>query len=615
MKYFFLMGSTHVLTWVIIAGSAFCRSPQRAQCREQIEAYLNRFEQQGFSGAVLVAKDGDILISKGYGLSNRDLKTPVTEATVFTIGSITKQFTAAAILKLQMMGKLNVNDRLSLYIENVPNDKQHITIHHLLTHTAGFPGAIGDDFDPVDADDFISLAMTTPLMYPPGSTYAYSNVGYSLLGIIVETVSGMSYEHFLHESLFAPAGMASTGYAIPRWKPEMLAHGYRGDTDWGTLRDHPWTDNGPGWHLRANGGILSTVMDMYRWHLALNDNRILSDSMKAMMFTPHVREGKDADSFYGYGWALFETDWNTRLIAHNGGNTIFAADFHRYVDDNVVIIALSNTANKTAITASEFIARIVFNRPYSLPLAEPIPLDEKKLKDSEIGRRALELVKSMGEDMDRASRFVHRNFTPEKIAQAGERLIRFMRQKDGELGRINLYRAMQTGERTIELTVQSRDSQMWWLLTLEFDTRQPHYITGIYVDHTPPPTGTDSNENGTSSEWGLPHSETGGRASALLDALKSGTPEGIRNFVTTQLTPDCLLEPAAKDASAFLMKWHKTIGSPLLRGAMKTGPYSARLHVESGNSNTSFIIRFWLDAERPHRIRRMVIESMEQRGW
>ena len=184
-----------------------------------------------------------------------------------------------------------------------------------------------------------------------------------------------------------------------------------------------------------------------------------------------------------------DTPWKTRLIAHNGGNSIFAADFHRYVDDDVVLFVASNTAGKTAFKAAEFIARIVFDQPYSLPLDDPLDLDERRLGQTEMGRRSLELVRTLGDTDESVRTFVQAHFTSEKIQASGARLTRFMSQRDGELGRVTFYRALQTGERTIELTVQSVESQKWWRLTLEFAEPSPHLILTIFVDHTRSPHG------------------------------------------------------------------------------------------------------------------------------
>ncbi len=334
----------------------------------QLDDYMTRLEGVGFSGAIIVVSDGEILLRKGYGLADRELKRPVLPSTVFTIGSITKQFTGAAILKLEMMGRLSTDDLITKYFETVPADKAGITLHHLLTHTAGFPGAIGDDFDPeATAERFMTLAMESELLFEPGQRYEYSNVGFSILGIIVEKVSGQSYEEFLQEYLFEPAGMTRTGYMLPEYTDGELAVGYRGNRRWGSVIRQQMLDDGPGWHLRANGGIHSTVGDMYRWHKALEGNEILSEDAKRKYYTPYADEG-GGQSYYGYGWSIVPDYMGRRLITHNGGNGIFSADFRRFVDGNVVIFIASNLSEFAPVDyVSRDISRLLFGSPCNQP--------------------------------------------------------------------------------------------------------------------------------------------------------------------------------------------------------------------------------------------------------
>ena len=331
----------------------------------RIDSFLLASTDAGFNGSVLVLRDSAVLLDKGYGLRDREQKLPNTPTTVHAIGSITKQFTAACILKLQEEGKLKVTDRMSSYLEGVPRDKSEITLHQLLTHSAGFPDAIGDDKDPIDGGDFTKLAMATPLEFKPGTAYNYSNVGYSLLGIIVEQVSGMAYERFLHDSLLAPAGLARTGYRIPDWSKEQLAIGYQKDgVRWGTMLDQPTVNDGPGWHLRGNGGILSTTHDMAAWVDALRTNKVLSKASTDAMWTPHMEEGEGAGSFYGYGWALFKTRRGTRLITHNGGNGIQFADVLWFADEGVTVVLMSNANKRGMQDIAWEIGRMVFDPAY-----------------------------------------------------------------------------------------------------------------------------------------------------------------------------------------------------------------------------------------------------------
>lgn len=307
---------------------------------KKIDDYLKRSVPFGFSGAVLVAQDDKVVLLNGYGLANRERRILVTVDTVFYIGSITKQFTAAAVLKLEMQGKLRVTDTLDKFFKDVPADKKGITVHQLLTQSSG----LGDTEDkygsPVQKEGQLRRIMEVKLDFEPGKDYSYSNAGYSLLGIIVENVSGQSYEKYLHENLFKPSGMLKTGYRIPAWEKDKVAHGYSDDVDKGSPLNRPWMEDGPSWAIRGAGGMLSTLGDLYRWHLALEKDDILSAGAKRKIFLPHVK--MDSNSFYGYGWSLQKTPRGTSLIEHNGSDGIFFADFRRYADENVVVIGVTN---------------------------------------------------------------------------------------------------------------------------------------------------------------------------------------------------------------------------------------------------------------------------------
>lgn len=313
-----------------------------SEISEKLEMSLQQFAEQGWSGSALVASKGAVLLNKGYGLADRESKRAQTHETVFSIGSITKQFTAAGVLKCEELGLLSLSDPLTRFFVDVPADKEQITIHQMLTHSAGFAGAIGDDYENIDAEAFATLAFGTPLEFHPGQGYHYSNVGYTLLGIIITKVSGEGFESFLHEHFWKPLGMTQTGYQIPGHKPEALAVGYRDGTRWGTALDRPWAADGPGWHLRANGGILSTTGDMYKWYVALRDNVVLNAASVENLFTPHVAEGPQQMSFYGYGWTI-QPLGDKRVIWHNGGNGVYNANMSFIPKDDICIIVSSNS--------------------------------------------------------------------------------------------------------------------------------------------------------------------------------------------------------------------------------------------------------------------------------
>lgn len=346
--------------FLLLASNADAKAAQKLNTR--LDGYLQTLAQEGFTGVVLVAQDGEIVFENAYGMAHREKKTPVTTDMVFTTGSITKQFTAAAILQLETGKRLSVDAPITKYFEGVPADKQGITLHHLLTHSAGFPGGIGRDPEPIGRDDYVRKAFKTKLDFAPGERYEYSNVGYSLLAAIIEKVTGSSYEQYLRDNLFLPAGMKETGYVLTDWPDERLAHGYRDDKYWGTVPDRVFSDNGPGWNLVGNGGIHSTARDMYRWHQALLGDAILSAAAKEKMYTRHVDEG--GGSWYGYGWVILPTSRGTRLITHNGGNMVFFADFLRFLDDDIVIYLASSAGGRQREDAAYVLARMIIDPSY-----------------------------------------------------------------------------------------------------------------------------------------------------------------------------------------------------------------------------------------------------------
>jgi CubicO group peptidase (beta-lactamase class C family) len=345
---------------------------QSAKTTQKIETYLNELEKVGFSGTVLVELNGRKAISKGFGYRNVDQKLKNTPQTIFDIGSITKQFTAAAILKLEMQGKLNTDDKISRYFANVPQDKSAITIHDLLRHSSGLPSVVGGDFDKISEGEFIEKVFKTPLKFESGTRFSYSNVGYSLLGLIIEKVSGESYEEFLYKNLWKPARMEMTGYTRPKFDKNLIADGYKNEELWGNPTEKAWNGNAPYWHLKANGGILSTAEDLYEWNLALRSDEILSTEAKVKYYRPKLRAGENDNPYYAYGWDVFKTKRNTFLARHNGTNRIFYADFYRYLDEKITIISLSNKAHENFTRANLEISKIIFDSSFKpiIPIAD-----------------------------------------------------------------------------------------------------------------------------------------------------------------------------------------------------------------------------------------------------
>ncbi len=327
---------------------------------DKISSYLDWEEQNGFSGIISIKIKDQPIFSRTFGYANKEKQIPISNQTVFDIGSLTKQFTASGILKLEIEGKLSVEDTLGKFFPDIPEDKRSINLHQLLTHTSGLIKSVGNDYKRTNKSDFLNSLFSSELISDPGTSYQYSHAGYSLLGAVIEKVSGMTYEEYLNEKLFKPAGMEHTGYVIPLWEEGNVANGYRKCEDWGKPMDMPWSTDGPYWNLKANGGMISSSSDLMSWMKAMEGTRILSEAEKEKLFFPHVKEGKKANSYYSYGWVILKSSRDTKVIAHNGGNRRFYTDLINYKTEEVTILLLSNVDKPGNDNISWELAKIIF---------------------------------------------------------------------------------------------------------------------------------------------------------------------------------------------------------------------------------------------------------------
>ena len=228
----------------------------------------------------------------------------MTGNSVIQIGSNTKDFTVVSILQLEERRRLSLDDSIPKYFANVPPDKRGITIRQLLLHRVGFNQHLGADWDIVSRDEEIRHALSSPLLFGPGADRAYSNIGYSLLAAVIEKVSGMPYDEYARDNILKPVGLHDTGLLLPHFDPARVAHGYRDGRDAGTFLQRPHAPDGPYWNLRGNGGMLSTVSDMYRFYRALmTDGPLLKPATRDLFFhpdQPEVLAGSDMTFFFFY---------------------------------------------------------------------------------------------------------------------------------------------------------------------------------------------------------------------------------------------------------------------------------------------------------------------------
>jgi len=334
-----------------------------------------------FSGSVLIAKDGKVLVEKGYGLANRELEVPNTPLTKFRLGSITKQFTSMSILLLEERGKLATGDSICKYLDLCPAAWQPVTIFHLLTHTSGIPSYTGLAGFPASRghhktkEEVVAAFRDLPLEFLPGERFSYDNSGYFLLGLIVEKASGQDYADFLRINIFEPLGMKDSGYDVTSVILPRRAAGYSRNGE--SVANASFIDMGQPF---AAGSLYSTVEDLYKWDQALEARKLLSAASYEKMWTPFK-------SNYAFGWGI--PPGPRKTITHGGGIDGFSTDIARYPDDKAVVIILSNLESAGASRMGRDLAAILFGQPYQIPQVRVVAKVDPALYDAYAGKYQL----------------------------------------------------------------------------------------------------------------------------------------------------------------------------------------------------------------------------------
>jgi CubicO group peptidase (beta-lactamase class C family) len=336
-----------------------------------------------FSGVVLVARSGVPLFRAAYGLANRAFDVANSPETKFRLGSVTKQFTAEAILLLASRGQLQLDDPVGRYLSNWPPGWSALTVRHLLTHTAGLPrltsawplqdvSALGWSVLPTKPQSILDLATAAeraqPLDFTPGENFAYSNIGYVLLGEIVERVSGRPFGVFMQQEVLQPLGMIHTGVEDPRAIEPLLATGY--ERTGTAFTEAGYVD------LRLVGGagaLYSTVDDLLRWDQGLASGRLLPAAVQEAMFTP-------ARSDYAMGWWI-QRQLGRAVQWHRGTVQGFQAFVLRYPSESLFVAVLSNTQGTPVKAIGNELASLALGEPYETPRAHrPARLDTAALE-------------------------------------------------------------------------------------------------------------------------------------------------------------------------------------------------------------------------------------------
>jgi CubicO group peptidase (beta-lactamase class C family) len=326
-----------------------------------IDGLYNFLNGKAASGiAVLVSKDGNVLYKKGFGYADIEKKELIKPDTKFRIGSITKQFTAAAILKLQEEGKISVTDKLSKFLPGFPRADE-VSIHHLLTHTSGIHSYTGKPefldrvVSPVTEEELIAFFKNDPYDFSPGEKWLYNNSAFFLLGHIIGKITRKPYGTYLKETFFDPLGMTNTGVHSATLNLQNEAKGY--------TKENGQYKPALNWDMSWAGGagaLYSTVEDLYKWNEALFSGKVLQEASTKAAFTPVVlNNGKKPDYVsYGYGWG-FGSYRDQDIIEHGGGLHGFISQLVRYPEENITIVLLTNITPTEVSIASSTIAEFL----------------------------------------------------------------------------------------------------------------------------------------------------------------------------------------------------------------------------------------------------------------
>lgn len=327
----------------------------------KINEYLDDYTKLWpFSGTVVVATEVGIIFNKSYGMASIEHGAPNTSETKYKIASLTKQITCMGVMILKERGFLNTYDSLKEFFPDYPELDERITIHHLMTHTSG----LCSEFSVVDPHlilgkrlythkEVFDLFKDVPLEFEPGEGWSYCYFGYYLLGVIIERISGKSYIKFLKDNIFKPLGMNNTGFDDYIEILTSKASGYYVSSERLVCCEIDTMS------AFSAGAIYSTASDMMIWDQALYGEKLVSKNTMKEIFTPYKED-------YGYGWVV-DKNLNRKRVRHSGGGSGYSHQFHRYIDDKVTILVLSNYGFSNSFSINENIAKIIFGEKYCIP--------------------------------------------------------------------------------------------------------------------------------------------------------------------------------------------------------------------------------------------------------
>lgn len=484
------------------------KAPERSP--ESLSSVMSELETEGFSGSVMIAKEGEVQYSQGMGYANKEAEIPATPATFYDIGSITKGFTKVGILKLVEQGKLSLDAPISEYLENVPADKKAITVRQLLYHTSGL-GAYHDtkgDFEEMTKEQALTAIFSQQLPFEPGSKVSYSNSGYTLLAAIIEQVTNQPYTTYLQQEVLQPCELQKTGfYQSTNWKPEEVAMGYGAKTMGEKNSPYKWPK--PEWALMGNGGLVSSTEEFYKWLECLHNGKIISKEL--------VQEHLELNSMI-----TGSNDFGFNAVSYRRG-------------DGQTIMAFSN-GNDEIITLV-------------MKLLPVLNKEDQKPTDPALEKAVVIRTDALHKALQSGSKAALQQFMQEHIAgnmlkQVSDKaLAEGMMEVSSHLGKAITLKEVQKLDKSLyQAAYKANTSDKVASIMLLIESEPPYKIKAFS-----PRTGVDSGSDATgkaeaadeSKPWGL--SPENGLASvyiAMFRSFEKGTDEAITAFVNNKMGED-----------------------------------------------------------------------------
>lgn len=407
----------------------------------RINNYIQNFSGTTFNGIVLIAKKGELVLSENYGYCNSPQKQAFQQQTPVHIGALGKQFTAAAILQLEMKGLLATGDSLKKYFDNLPLDKQRITIHNLLTHTAGLTANL--DLRDKNLADWLAI---TVLESNPGESFRYSNAGYHILSKIIEQVSGHSYVDYLEQAILNPLGMRQT-----------------------SIQDSNWA--------------YSTAEDMFLWYKVLSTEILLPQAVKNKFFQAYIPEGKNALNYQAYAWTLSQNTWKMPALTQNSSHSKGYAHISYYPKEDVFVFIATDREHSNNLELSQNINRLVFKTKAIPAPPSSVEILAKLPKDAQ-GKQLAKLLDTLSTGKTAEMTALIQDFFAPSLAKqlSIERHLSVLNHIQQEIQQAQLSLVERLGKSSYRLTLTDTKNASKNVLWIDLNPSAPFSITNFSID-------------------------------------------------------------------------------------------------------------------------------------